>query len=84
MKSNEEILESAILRVAYANDSMSGCTENEDVDYREFCIYAHEQFQLDEYLDFAKECFGVEIKYEVTETFEDGNGDECIYLKSIE
>ena len=44
----EEILEACIAHIAEVNESYSGWTENEEVDYREFCIYAMEQKALDE------------------------------------
>jgi hypothetical protein len=80
-QSSEEILEACIAHIAEANSSYSGWTENEEVDYREFCIYAMEQLALDEELAKFNSLTSSCVGYDITEKFVDGNGMECIYLK---
>lgn len=77
----EDLLESAITRVAERTNSWCGWTENEDVDYREFCIYVLEQKELDEELNYLNAIHNCKVEYEIVEQFIDGNGDECIYFK---
>ena len=78
----EEILEACIAHIAEVNESYSGWTENEDVDYKEFCIYAMEQKALDEEIARFNLSTNSHIGYVITDQFTDGNGMECIYLKS--
>ena len=78
----EEILEACIAHIAEVNQSYSGWTENEEVDYREFCIYAMEQKALDEEIARFNLSTNSHVGYVITDQFIDGNGMECIYLKS--
>jgi hypothetical protein len=82
LKNMEEILEACIAHIAEVNESYSGWTENEEVDYREFCIYAMEQKALDEELANFNLSTRSQVGYVITDQFVDGNGMECIYLKS--
>jgi hypothetical protein len=77
----EEILEACIAHIAEVNESYSGWTENEEVDYREFCIYAMEQKALDKLIAIFNLSTRSQLGYIITEEFTDGNGMECIYLK---
>ena len=77
----EEILEACIAHIAEVNESYSGWTENEDVDYREFCIYATEQKALDEEIARFNLSTNSHVGYVITDQFTDGNGMECKYLK---
>ena len=78
----ENLLEEAVYRVADRNNTMSGWTENEEVPYREFVIYAAELEELDRELeDLNEQHLFAGVEYEILEQFIDGNGDECIYLK---
>ena len=77
----ESILANIIDDIAVENNSMSGWTENEDVDYYELVIYADEQKQLDSRLKLHHKNTGELIEYQILEIFTDGNRDECILLK---
>ena len=77
----EEILEACIAHIAEVNESYSGWTENEDVDYKEFCIYAMERKALDEEIFNFNLATNSQLGYDILEEFTDGNGMECIYLK---
>lgn len=75
---NKLALDLAVSIVAKINNTVSGRSD----DGNEWCIYAYEEEQLKDIIVTFWDA-GIEIKYEITDIFVDGNRDECLVIKAI-